>query len=303
MSTFGENQVRKLFIANAVNSAARATVADLAEGEVQSFKADGNGAPTAAGDKFFVATRQGGLIIKSEIIDPAKLLIYNKHDFNVYLPKFTLTLTGTPTSATGKVVDFVIAIENYGANNSSSEPYYMHVSHTIVAGDTLATITDGLVSNGNITAEKEGIPFTFSSSTPGEIVATSARTPFKLGKFAGEPVNASAVVKLEGTDLSGIIVTSSTSTVNGIEIANLEWFSLGNTGDIYRGLGYPNNIDTNYVANTSADYTMVEISFYTERIKAPGDKQAAQVSIAIDKSLDATNVATQITDPIEAALA
>jgi len=83
MSTFGENQVRKLFIANAVNSAARATVADLAEGEVQSFKADGNGAPTAAGDKFFVATRQGGLIIKSEIIDPAKLLKYNKHDFNV----------------------------------------------------------------------------------------------------------------------------------------------------------------------------------------------------------------------------
>jgi hypothetical protein len=48
---------------------------------------------------------------------------------------------------------------------------------------------------------------------------------------------------------------------------------------------------------------MVEISFYTERIKAPGDKQAAQVSIAIDKVLDPADVKAQITDPIEAALA
>jgi len=297
------NQVRKLFIANAVNDAVRASIDLLEEGEVQAFAADGTGVP-AAGESFIIATKTDGIINKSEIIEPEKVLVHAEKAFLTKLPVWTTVLTGTPTSDTGKIVELVFAIENYGANNSSSVPYYMHVAHTIVSGDTLTTITAGLETVGNAIAAKTGIPITFDGTTTGgTIVATSARTPFKLGKFAGEPVNSRLVVKIADTDLSEATTVTYTTVVNGIEVANMEWLLLGNTGDTYRGHGYPNNIDSNYVALPTHDYEVVELAFYSERLSAPGDKQRSMITIAYDKALTSGDVDTQIKDPITAALA
>ena len=298
MSTFGDNQVRKIFIANAVNSAVRSTPDDLAEGEVQAFNADGSGT-AVAGEKFYIATKTDGIINTSELIDPSKNLDYREASFEISFPKWVVTLTGTPTAATGKVVDFSIQIDNYGASNSSSEPYYLHASHVIESGDTLTTIAAGIVTNGNAAVAKTGLPITFASSA-GVVTIETSRTPFVLGKFNGEALKASLVTKVDDTDLTATTVASFVaSTSNGMEVANMEWFMLGNTGDIYRGMGYPNNIDSNYVADSTANYNAVELTYYSERLSAPGDKQRAMITICYDSTLTSGSVDAQITDPID----
>ena len=302
MSTFGDNQVRKIFIANAVH-AVRATPDLLAEGEVQAFQADGGGVPTA-GDRFYVATKSDGIINRSEIIDPSKVIDSREKTFAAAKPGWSVVIAGTPTTDVGKVVDFVVSIDNYGANNSSSEPYYFHASHTIVSGDTLDTIGAGIASAATLNAAKSGVPIAFAYTAGTDTMAiTTTRTPFSLGKFNGEPLKAGLVCKVDDTNLSATVTDAFVDvTDNGIEVANMEWFMLGNTGDIYRGAGYPNNIDSHYVTEQDGNYSAYEFTYYSERMSAPGDKQRAMITIAINDDLDNTAVGVQITAPITAAI-
>lgn len=75
---------------------------------------------------------------------------------------------------------------------------------------------------------------------------------------------------------------------NGKAIADLEWFCLGERGDQYRGMGYPNTIHTEYLVNPNDEYHVLEIhyaftdtgvnSYRTEKeitIVAPSGKTSA----------------------------
>ena len=79
MSTFGENQVRKFFVATAVH-APRATVSDLAEGEVQAFASTGAWVTATTYDKFFVATKKNGVVYRTEDIVSAQVKRTAKDD-------------------------------------------------------------------------------------------------------------------------------------------------------------------------------------------------------------------------------
>jgi len=67
MSTFGEGQVRKFFIATASTDAGVADIDHLSEGEVQAFASNGKKA-TGATEKFLVATKKDGEKFLAEIV-------------------------------------------------------------------------------------------------------------------------------------------------------------------------------------------------------------------------------------------
>lgn len=48
---------------------------------------------------------------------------------------------------------------------------------------------------------------------------------------------------------------------NGQMIADMEWFCMGERGDDYRMMGYPNNIDTKYLIDPSKEYNVVDFDF------------------------------------------
>ena len=51
-------------------------------------------------------------------------------------------------------------------------------------------------------------------------------------------------------------------TVAGQAVADMEWFFMGERGDIYRQAGWPNNIDTAYLADpTAKTYNMLDIHY------------------------------------------
>ena len=56
-------------------------------------------------------------------------------------------------------------------------------------------------------------------------------------------------------------VTSTKKVENGHNIADLEYFCMGARGDMYRGMGYPNNITTTYLVNPSKKYDVLDIHY------------------------------------------
>lgn len=55
--------------------------------------------------------------------------------------------------------------------------------------------------------------------------------------------------------------TPSTTIGNGQQIADLEWFALGERGDQYRNVGWPNVIPTTYLADSTKQYDLIELHF------------------------------------------
>lgn len=55
--------------------------------------------------------------------------------------------------------------------------------------------------------------------------------------------------------------STSTGTGNGRAIADLEWFCMGERGDQYRMMGYPNYIPTQYMVNPDQQYNVLELHF------------------------------------------
>lgn len=49
---------------------------------------------------------------------------------------------------------------------------------------------------------------------------------------------------------------------NGYEIADTEYFTMGERGDLYRQMGYPNTIRTKYTVDENQQYDVIDINFY-----------------------------------------
>lgn len=56
-------------------------------------------------------------------------------------------------------------------------------------------------------------------------------------------------------------VASTKKVENGHNIADLEYFCMGARGDMYRGMGYPNNIVTTYLVDPSKKYDTLDIHY------------------------------------------
>ncbi len=55
------------------------------------------------------------------------------------------------------------------------------------------------------------------------------------------------------------IVVGTNAIGNGKQIADLEWFCMGERGDQFRMMGYPNYIPTRYLVNPNNEYNVLEI--------------------------------------------
>lgn len=74
---------------------------------------------------------------------------------------------------------------------------------------------------------------------------------------------------------------------NGKNIADLEYFYHGERGDIYRGIGWPHNIETVLTASASKTYDVLDIHYYTALANHAVQKQEKDISLAI--ATDATS--------------
>lgn len=95
---------------------------------------------------------------------------------------------------------------------------------------------------------------------------TEAEQPWRLGVMAQVPVYftvQSLPVIENGDSTLWATVEDTTNGVieNGKNIADLEYFCMGERGDIYRGVGFPHNIPTTYLVDPSVKYNTIDIHY------------------------------------------
>ena len=95
---------------------------------------------------------------------------------------------------------------------------------------------------------------------------TEVEQPWRLGIMAQTPVYFTVqptTVLVNGDDrIWGTVTEGTNGTVgNGKAIADLEYFCMGERGDIYRGVGFPNNIPTTYLADPTVKYNVIDVHY------------------------------------------
>ena len=85
--------------------------------------------------------------------------------------------------------------------------------------------------------------------------------PFKLMPFNLNPRE----ITLEGDEVIwGKVeqLEAENHVLNGKEIADLEYFCMGERGDTYRGVGFPNVIHTQYLVDHTKEYDTLDLHYY-----------------------------------------
>ena len=98
------------------------------------------------------------------------------------------------------------------------------------------------------------------------VVVTEVEQPWRLGVMAQTPVYftvQSVPVTVNGDERHWATLTESTSGSigNGKTIADLEYFCMGERGDQYRQIGWPNNIPTTYLVDPTKTYCIFDIHY------------------------------------------
>lgn len=135
---------------------------------------------------------------------------------------------------------------------------------------------------------EDGTEVTFTTS----IVLTELEQPQTVGKFNKQPVNYEVffgTIKENGVETNEWATVSYTDgsviISSGDIAAEMEWFYMGNRGDMYRGMSYPNNIETKYLVDPSANYNFVDIHYSYIGANESVQKSEKDLTLAIKEDV------------------
>lgn len=265
---------------------------------------------------------------KSDMV-PLKNLDYVKavkaSDMAVKLKKAELTLDsavngGAPVSGQ----DYILRLNFREWVGMSDENQYfkygaVHATASMTASDFYKAMLKSLNMNFSreVGATADSNPYlSFSvdnTTTATKLIIEEKAQPWTLGienqervYFDVQPttiyVNGDDVVWGTVTD-----VTPTTTVGNGKQIADLEWFCMGERGDQYRMKGWPNYVPTTYLVDPALQYNILELHFaFTDEgvssyrsekditIAVPGGAAGTDYTV-INAIIGAINTATGLT--------
>lgn len=135
---------------------------------------------------------------------------------------------------------------------------------------------------------------------------TEVEQPWRLGVMAQTPVYFTVqpvAVMVNGDERIWATVTEGTNGTigNGKKIADLEYFCMGERGDIYRGIGFPHNIVTTYLVDPTKTYYTFDIHYAYVGNNESVQKSEKDITIVcsnkteFNKIVTAFNTATSLT--------
>lgn len=135
---------------------------------------------------------------------------------------------------------------------------------------------------------------------------TEVEQPWRLGVMAQTPVYFTVqpvAVMVNGDERIWATVTEGTNGTigNGKKIADLEYFCMGERGDMYRGIGFPNNIVTTYLVDPTKKYYTFDIHYAYVGNNESVQKSEKDITIVcsdkaeFNKIVTAFNTATGLT--------
>ena len=320
MATFSTNQVRHLYVANALKTPS--VLANDAEGSI-AVKAD-----TSKTHLYFEYKGVGG-ITRSDLIDIKNIISAKATDADSLahdLAKYKLTLSadinsGAPVAAQDYILR--IAFRHYIGISEEDQYFKYGMVHTVTGMTASKFYKDMALSLvGNFSREEWGL-LKFYLETEGTaadavgtlvevtkdtkestltgtytgLVIEEAPQDWTLGVLEQVPVyfeiqpttiTAGGDERIWGTVNK---VTSTNSIHDGHKIADLEYFCMGERGDMYRGVGFPNIIRTKYLVNPDTKYNVIDIHYAYVGDNESVQKSEKDITIVVPK-VGATNAAS-----------
>ena len=274
---FSTNQNRHLYVVNAY----KATVANTDDaGTIGSVKVS-EGAP--AGKELHFLYKGADNVLKSDRIqlknlDYVKAIDASEMVTPLKVKKITLSADingGAPVSGQ----DYLLRIAFRQFYGMSDEDQYfkdvaVHATANMTANDFYTAMVKALNLgfSREVGATPDSNPY-LEFSADGGIVIKEKEQDWHLGIGVKEPVYFEVIpttIYNGGEDLVWGVVTDqtpakadavvgTTGVGNGTKIADLEWFCMGERGDQYRMMGYPNYIPTKYLVDPTQQYHVLEI--------------------------------------------
>lgn len=276
---FSTNQTRQLYVVKKVcdtdTTPNMANIGDIFIGT------------DADGDVYGVYKGADGLI-RTDLINKKNLISATATRYDTFqrgLGKWEIALNtsvnkGNPIA--GQTYMVRINIKEWGGPGPDSQygKYgIVRATSGMTTKDFYTKLKQSLVNNFS----REPIPlFNFSldsDGSPTKIIIEEIEQPWTLGIKESRPLMATITadpVTLDGDNVDSLQVKKVASTTivgNGKKMADLEYFCMGERGDIYRGMGFPNIIKTTYLVDPTIDYNVIDISFYFQ-----GDNEDSQKS-------------------------
>ena len=289
------NQVRHLFV---VDSLIEDTTTD--EGVVikvpVSEKGEVKVCKSVNGDVYLQYMGEGGLLT-SDYIKPGQVIstvLTSASDAQVKMKEAHLTLKNGIVAGADYIVD--VEVSNYiamadestlvkfgavHATSSMTEPeFYVALAKSFVRNFSrdinkffkFYLTTDSSREEVTMTSTHDTENNTYTGIVIAELPQTS---DYVRGEFGVTTVNFKVVPHtiIEDGDEVCPFETKEDGTVNleesaslfvgnGYEIADTEYFCMGERGDIYRQMGYPRTIRTKYMVDETQEYDVLDIAFY-----------------------------------------
>lgn len=291
MAVFSINQVSQMFVAKTLK-----TSTPTAEGDIQ-VKG------TKDGSLYVISYGKGGLV-RSDLIDTDKIL-YAKQtpsaSLNTKLHGYTITVTGTPVK--GQVYTLKINFRNYigigdedtisiVAAVTAGIPYTLKDNKTVVTPVTNVQIATCLADFLERDATFNRLAEISVNSDNGIITIYEIEQPWVRGKMqAGQAVTLD--MPTVGYVSDGDLETNDWATVKKAEdktandgmkkLADLEYFTAGAKGDEYRGMGYPYNMDYDYMLDGKTEMDVISIHYFYQGANHEVQKSEKDLLIAVPK--------------------
>lgn len=325
MATFSTNQVRQLYVAKELKSP-HVLAADAA-GSI-AVNSD-----TAKSHLYFEYKGADNLM-RSDLID-IKNILYAKatdaDDMAHELKAVTVTLdskvnAGAPVAGQDYILRIVF--KQY-VGMSDEDQYFKYGMVHAYAGMTASDFYKKLALSLAKNFSREIVPLVkfILTDSKGEAVSVDATTkessltgtykalvideveqPWRLGIMEQTPVyfevqpvpvtvNGDERIwgKVEETDPAGTIA-------NGKKIADLEYFCMGERGDQYRGIGYPNNIPTTYLVDPTVKYNVIDIHYAYVGSNESVQKSEKTITLVVPKVGAKNNVSNVLANKIITAI-
>lgn len=178
----------------------------------------------------------------------------------------------------------------------------------LVSGDVSDTAgtDEGEVLPTSTIAKKEGDGSTFDpfTKTYTGILIEEVEQDWSLGTKKQEPVYfdvyPTTITVNDDNVVWGVAkeVASTKSIANGHNIADLEYFCIGERGDQYRNMGWPNVIKTKYLVDPEQKYNTIDIHYAYVGDGVSAQKSEKDITIVIPKVGADNNVSNRLTNDI-----
>jgi hypothetical protein len=299
---FSVNQVRQLYVADAVQGTAKKTDGVVVESDAAgtiALKAD------AAGKNLYFLYRGATGLMRSDAINIDNILSVQtvsadaasqKHALKEVTVKLDSEVNeGNPVSGQDYILRITI---NPYVGMSDEEPYLkygaVHATRSMTPAKFYAKMAASLYKNFSrelgkmlefsvngktigsvkyneageeVIVDTTGAEITLADDYVDGVKITEVEQEWVLGIKEQTYVNfvvTPTKVTYDGEEVTwGTTTTSESSTVrgNGRKIADLEYFCMGERGDQYRNIGWPNVIPTKYLADPDVNYNIFNVHY------------------------------------------